>query len=212
MRPRLFHPPLGSAAYHQFHGMLCGPSAAAACVQSFDGTIVFAPSTYDAEDFRAATQNNLPLPFEVQSLTVLKYYLLVLFSITGLCSLLRQTQTMQASDTIASGGKIAEPPASHPLAVHPLVVDSIVSRHGIRGDGSSVRLVRRYEFRFRLIGLWVAMHHYCARDASGKETLSLVEVYKAAPPLVLAAGVGAAAALALGLNAMVRRALVVCFA
>ena len=173
MRP-LFFPAPGPAAYTQFHSMLCSPNVAAACVPSFDGTIIFMPSTYEPNAFQAATQQQAALlPYEVTKLTVAKYYFLVLWSLTGLSSLLRQTQTIQASDDRADkGSHVAEPLRSHPLAVDTLVVDAIAARHG------TVRLVRRFEFRFRLVGLWVAMHHYAARDVSGRETLSLVEVYR----------------------------------
>ena len=69
-------PAPGPAAYPQFHGMLCGRSVAAACVPSFDGTIVFMPSTYDPSSFLTATEQRTLLPYEVTKLTVIKYYFL----------------------------------------------------------------------------------------------------------------------------------------
>lgn len=185
---RLLFPALGASPYHRFHGMLCGPAVAAQCISAFDGTIVFMPATYRPEDFAAAVREERTLmPYEVQALTLLKYYLLVLWSMTGLCSLLRQTQTVDASELVGGDGEkraVAKPPEDHALSVHPFVVDALASRHGVAGVRDSVRLIRRFEFRFRLTGLWVAMHHYKGVDAHGVETLSLVEVYRGAPMVV----------------------------
>lgn len=155
--------------YWRFHGMLVGPAAARRCVKSFDGVILFMPSTYDPAAFQAEdAAQNVSLPFEVRTLTLLKYYALVLWSLTGLCTLLRQTRTLDAA-----GEDDEKPLLPTPLAVHRNVVECLRARTG----ASRVTLARRFEFRFRLIGLWVAMHHY--RSASGGEgRLHLVEVYQ----------------------------------
>mmetsp|Transcript_19245 Transcript_19245/g.39247 ORF Transcript_19245/g.39247 Transcript_19245/m.39247 type:complete len:195 (-) Transcript_19245:151-735(-) len=162
--------------YYRFHSMLCGLAASRRCVESFDGTILFMPATYDPASFDADDSATL-LPFEVPSLTVLKYYLLVLGSLTGLCSLLGQTRTLDASE----GDNLRAPSNPHALTVHPNVVACLARRSQATGGGpagATVRLVRRFEFRFRLVGLWVAMHHYrTTADESGNERLSLVEVY-----------------------------------
>ena len=134
--------------YTRFHGMLCGPAAAARCVKSFDGTIIFMPSNYDAEAFSQAAAAQRPLPYEVRSLTLLKYYLLVLTSFTGLCSLLRQTRTVDARE----GEALDDSGCSPSLAVDRRVVEALAARSGA---GAGVRLVRRFEFHFRLIGLRV---------------------------------------------------------
>ena len=182
----LFHPPLGMKTtastlldYWRFHGMLCGPAASRRCVESFArGAIIFMPSSYDPDGFNTSDPSDL-LPFEVRKLTLLKYYFLVAWSLTGLSSLLRQTQTLAAYE-VGAGPRAQpfwspphEPP--HPLAVHPSVVDALTRRAG----GATAKLVRCFEFRFRLVGLWVTMHHYlCSDVATGEERLHLVEVYQ----------------------------------
>ena len=203
----LFAPPLGAASappvlndFWRFHGMLCGPSAAQRCVDSFaGGTILFMPNSYKPESFNTADIATR-LPYEVLKLTVIKYYWLVLWSLTGLSSLLRQTKTVEAVDFFSELGKREQQLAAspHPLAVDPRVVDALERRHG------PITLTRRFEFRFRLIGLWVAMYHYLSTDPSG-EKLHLVEVYKL-NKLACAAWLWGVAALVL--EFVLRRALV----
>jgi hypothetical protein len=169
---RLLQPALGASAYSAFHGMLCGPATAARCVDSFNGTILFMPSTYEPDKFRNHRER---LPHEVKSLTLLKYYALVLFSLTGLCSMLRQTETLDANEDAAALAASDDCGANrdHPLRVHPIVIHALASRHG------SAQLVRRFEYRFRLLGLHVCMYHFRGRvDGSQQDSLSLVEVYK----------------------------------
>ena len=190
---RLFLPALGPTPYCRFHGMLCTPADAAACVASFNGTILFMPSTYDSSAFHASAPS--PLPYEVTSLSVLKYYALVILSMTGLCSALRQTATIEATED-ADMGVIVKATSSSELAVHPNVIDALARRHG------SVSLVRRFEFSFRLIGLWVAMYHFAAAEPNGRETLSLVEVYKLSKVCVACAWAAAGLALNLLLRAV----------
>ena len=163
---------LGASAFSAFHGMLCGPAIAARCVDSFNGTILFMPSTYEPDKFRNHRER---LPHEVKSLTLLKYYALVLFSLTGLCSMLRQTETLDANEDAAALAASDDCGANrdHPLRVHPIVIHALASRHG------SAQLVRRFEYRFRLLGLHVCMYHFRGRvDGSQQDSLSLVEVYK----------------------------------
>ena len=169
---RLHQPALGASAYSAFHGMLCGPAIAARCVDSFNGTILFMPSTYEPDKFRNHRER---LPHEVKSLTLLKYYALVLFSLTGLCSMLRQTETLDANEDAAALAASDDCGANrdHPLRVHPIVIHALASRHG------SAQLVRRFEYRFRLLGLHVCMYHFRGRvDGSQQDSLSLVEVFK----------------------------------
>ena len=172
MLPRLSDFPEASSSFLRFHGMLCGPDVARSCVSAFNGTILFMPASYDPDAFLGDRQ--APLPHEVRSLTSLKYYALVLCSLTGFCSLLRLTEVISAQEVplACSGGTRA----SHPLSVHPSVIDALARRHA-DGLRESVRLIRRYEFKFRLVGLWVAMHHYASTNRRGERTLSLVEVY-----------------------------------
>ena len=205
------------AAFLRFHGMLCGPAAAQRCIRAFTGSIVFMPASYEPAGFLCATEQQSRLPYEVTSLSLMTYYGLVLGSLTGLCTALKLTRILEASSssallpssssssepTTAATQPLAEPPQSHPLAVHPQVVEALAARHGVRGQPSSVKLVRRFEFRFRLVGLWVAMSHYLARDERGRETLSLVEVYRVSKVCAAAAWAG----VALILDFVLRRAL-----
>ena len=173
--------------YRRFHGMFCGVDAARRCVASFDGTILFMPATYDPVAFVDATTKAGPLPFEVQRLTTAKYYLLVLGSLTGLCTLLGLTRTVDASEGLG----VVQPKA-HSLAVHPAVIESLKRRANAAADAL---LVRRFEFRFRLIGLSVAMHHYLTTEEGGATRLNLVEVYAFDRKLCLAAAWAIAAIL-----------------
>jgi len=158
--------------YYRFHGMLCPFGAAHRCIQTFDGIVLFMPATYDPRSFDSAAT----LPHEVKNLTTLTYYLLVLSSFTGLCSMLCLTETMDAR----AGADLAPPHKSpHPLAIHPNVLSCLKQRN----RRSDIRLVRRFEFRFRLLGLWVCMHHYLTTDSTTNPStscegeLNLVEVY-----------------------------------
>ena len=84
--------------YIDFHGMLCNPKAAIRCIRSFeDGTALFA----NQEEYGTAIAGNSNLSnFDLNAmpigLNLLTYYLLVLLSLTGLCSILRQTKIIKA--------------------------------------------------------------------------------------------------------------------
>ncbi len=75
--------------------MLIAPGPAQRCIESFNGRILFMPSNYsrDASTFPAAGLRSRWEP----SLTLMTYYLLVLASLTGLSTLLGQTDVLGAA-------------------------------------------------------------------------------------------------------------------
>ena len=167
---RLLFPALTASCseYHRFHGMLIGPAGARRCIESFNGTILFMPASCNQSAFEVSAER---LPYEVTTLTMAKYYLLVIASFTGLCSLLRQTETLAAGNVADDSSAL---PCNGKLKVNAQTLECLAHRAG----GGAVRLVRKFEFRFRLIGLCVAMYHFSTGLLSfGEERLSLVEVY-----------------------------------
>ena len=94
--------------------------------------------------------------YEAKNLSLLGYYLLVLFSCTGLSTLLGLTETLDASET-------SDAPTPE---VDPLVLSYL-------GRGKPIHLVRRFCYNFRLPGIHVVMLHY-ACDGQ----LHLVEVFE----------------------------------
>ena len=75
--------------------MLIAPGPAQRCIESFNGRILFMPSSYsrDAATFPAAGLRSRWEP----SLSLTTYYLLVLASLTGLSTLLGQTDVLGAA-------------------------------------------------------------------------------------------------------------------
>jgi hypothetical protein len=154
--------------YANFHGMLCHPTTAQRCVESFDGKIVFAPTGY--------SESTLPM-FEYRGddsallkLDIYTYYFLVLASFTGLSTLCRQTRFLAADDkeeTISA----KEPFVStfHPeLRVEPFVWNYITPSE------EKITLRRHFEYEFKgLVPIKVIMLHLMCE---GK--LHLVEVYQ----------------------------------
>ena len=184
------------ADFTRFHAMHCSPLAARQCVASFSGgCIVFAPSTYEDADFPA--EEGMVSRFEVPKLTTLKYYALVLASLTGLCTALQMTTIVDAREGLLP--EEAEAASTHPLHPSRAVLDYVSRRAGAPLTGP----VRRFEFMFRLVNLRVVMLHYASRADEGvAPALHLVEVYegRASRAVGLTAGAlavaGVAAALA----------------
>ena len=88
--------------YTAFHGMLCKPDVARRCIKTFkDGAGLFA-SQVDYNDALSGSKkianfdfNNSPLP-----LNTMTYYLLVIMSLTGFCSLFLCTKVLVATECI----------------------------------------------------------------------------------------------------------------
>ena len=157
--------------YRNFHGMHIGVPAARRCVQSFQrGTIIFSPATY-IDSMATTFPDSGTSPYEVHSLTLTKYYFLVLSTLTGLSTLLGLTDVMDATECTGTDAKALD----HPLHPSPPLLAYLERR-----CGGAVTLARRFEYRFRLVGLQVIMLHYRSDDGR----LHLVEVYKSAMHLL----------------------------
>lgn len=148
--------------YDAFHSMVCAPGAAAACIRSFNGRILFMPraAAHEVSTFPMTGES----PYGVSRLTLLKYYLLVIWSLTGLSTCLRLTTTVEATDTL--GGR-----CSTAADVSDRVLAYLAGESGARP--AEVRLVRRFRYVFRLPGLRVMMLHFASPGQ-----LHLVEVYE----------------------------------
>ena len=102
--------------YTRFHGMHIGLRAARRCIESFDaGVILFAPSEYALDPATAFPTTTLS-PYEVQTLRLIDYYLLVAVTLTGLSTLLGLTDTVDAREG-ADGLDLDPVVLEHPL--HP---------------------------------------------------------------------------------------------
>ena len=204
--------------------MLIGPSAAQQCIDSINGHVLFMPSTYRRTSEAFPSDSRLS-PWDCRrTLNLVTYYLLVLWSVTGLSTLLGVTRTVDARERTVLGGSedIKQAGGEHVEAFGPedltgtsnqnLDVDPLVLRYLTkplegwpRAPASSLRLVRRFEYNFRAAGWEVIMLHFVSlneagkiiEDADGRQILHLVEVYEAG--LVFHAWVAAAAALLLRL-------------
>jgi len=140
--------------------MLVGPAAAARCVRSFNGRILFMPTRHAGD----------PLMFSRYDynarLTLLSYYLLVLWSLTGISSLAGCTDTIDARE-VASDGKDELSTTDDEVAELALARAYIGAR-----CGGAPRLVRRFHYHFRLAGIRVRMFHLATADE-----LHLVEFF-----------------------------------
>ena len=148
--------------------MHIGIPAARRCINSFqEGVLIFAPLSY-TKDPAVSFPDNGTSPYEVRKLTMLAYYSLVLCSLTGLCTILGQTRLVDARE----GGTLTTDRAALQHRLHPT---EPLSSYLVRRVGSPVSLLRRFEYRFRLVGLHVIMLHYFSE---ADRRLHLVEVYE----------------------------------
>ena len=194
------------AEYTRFHGMVARPSVARRCVDSFhNGVVVFTPSSVftpvASESINAATAfpttDGVISRYEVVGLTVFKYYALVLYSLTGLCTALGLTRTIDAREDLLNGLPALNGEAESRVAAHPLHPSPAILEYVSRRSGSpSLTVVRRFEFDFKLVGLRVVMLHLrgarppATADSCGlsPEPLHLIEVYELARGVRLAVG------------------------
>mmetsp|Transcript_26052 Transcript_26052/g.43465 ORF Transcript_26052/g.43465 Transcript_26052/m.43465 type:complete len:211 (+) Transcript_26052:43-675(+) len=155
--------------YTNFHGMLCSPMTAQRCIDSFDGgTVLFLPNTHCSNTI--AKHDAAPV------FSVLTYYLLVMFSLTGLSTLLKATKFRHAKEYSN------QPPVTGPLASlsdRDLVVNESVcnfvkdQQRGETTMDDCLTLERQFEYEF-LGGLSVVMFHLICQN----NRLHLVEVYQ----------------------------------
>jgi hypothetical protein len=167
--------------YTRFHAMLCGASASSRCLNSFDGTILFGSHEYYSSGKELATFDYSRTRF---GLNLITYYILVVFSLTGLSTLLGRThlrRQRQESKIFISGDESADikSEAHKELRVPPHVIDYILEQSRLSGQKSSsevpeLKLTQRFEFEFADDFCSVLMLHF--RCSYGKK--HLVEVYK----------------------------------
>jgi len=157
--------------YTRFHGMHIGPVAARRCVGSFaDGVIVFAPSSQISDELPGVGRSR----FEVETLTLLNYYALVLATLTGVSTVLGLTEIVEAKDWEHDTGAGR---SEHPLDPSPTICEYLARR-----AGSPATPIRRFEFNFKLVALRVVMMHFRSADP---ERLHLVEFYEWRPQLLV---------------------------
>jgi hypothetical protein len=174
--------------------MLCSFACAQRCINSFDGVALFADqSTYDKIDrhdnqcMAVWDYNNKPLPIR---LNVVNYYLLVLLSLTGLCSLIGKTKILLAEDSLEipynsnEGENSVYSKVSKNLYIPPGAMAYIHerSRELCKGDRTSkisemqtpveLTLQRRFEFDFGGFLSVMMLHFECSNGMT-----HLVETY-----------------------------------
>jgi len=183
--------------YGRFHGMIIGPVAAKRCIESFTGRVLSLPSTYlhnsDAFPARGLSPWDTPLSLS-------KYYFEALFSLTGLSTLLCLTDIVEACDLDDLDSHRSPSHFLKSAIVPELEVDSRVlqylANHSADNRGTmsnrarvsahSVKLVRKFEFLFRLSGTRAVILHFksvtgageVVKDPKGREVLHCVEVYE----------------------------------
>lgn len=192
--------------YRAFHSMVCPPRVAQRCIDSVvrsGGVFLFGTPGAHARgraDFSGSTG-------------MWSYYLLVLYSLTGLSTLLGLTDEVDAREFPAGdespapqeGSKWLRSDRNESVAVSREAIDycrcatfCTKSKHSSEGcaEGSqSIRLRRRFEYDFRLIGANVIMLHFTTTNNAGSVndnkrvgnvSLHVVEVYQFRSPLVRA--------------------------
>jgi hypothetical protein len=142
-----------------FHGMLTSPSSAMRCVSSINGVILFMPSNYKDRGISA---------YQVTNLSTITYYLLVIFSFTGLSTKLQMTEFLESTEDLDKGLNSPE------------VTDDIIAFISEQSDipATELKVIRRFSYNFTLPGLKVKMFHLSDCRPNGK--LHLVEIYN--PP------------------------------
>jgi hypothetical protein len=79
--------------YKALHSMVCSPSQARRCLNSFNGAILFADcSVFNKPDVSAKDLDLVDYNHSVVPLNVVTYYLFVIVSFSGICTLLGYTQ------------------------------------------------------------------------------------------------------------------------
>jgi hypothetical protein len=163
--------------YIAFHGMFCSPFVARQCIDSFDGSAFFANKNY--------YESGCNLEFIDYSrrrffrLKVFTYYLLVLVTFTGLCSLFGQTKlTAQRKEdehfTIEDEREV-QSNFHEDLQVPPHVIAYILKT----SQTTELVLKQRFEYDFGTFFSVIMLHFVCS---NGRK--HLVEVYKWNHPLV----------------------------
>jgi hypothetical protein len=205
--------------FRHFHGMCCRPSTAKRCIEAFTGVILFMPHTYHYyvegkqqddgnNNSTATTSNQKKEKREAASsssssavpdlssqdygwiLNLWLYYALVVFSLTGLWTVLGKTKFLigrqeQDLGTTTNKKTTKRTPLKLPLTseatindlvMYPCVMDYIQQQHP---DSTEFYLARHFEYDF--VGLLQVMMIHIS-DNQGK--LHLVEIFKIQVPLL----------------------------
>jgi hypothetical protein len=180
VRMTVANPPLSD--YIAFHGMLISPPSAQRCIDSFNGVVLFADqSTYDNRmDLKYFDFNRTRLP-----LTIWSYYVLVAFSLTGLCSLLGQTKLLTCNDAENKECRADDEKevAVDSIEIQNLRIPTYAIRYVIQRANdlkcdsekavSTLQLTRRFEYNFGGFLSVMMVHFVCC---NGRK--HLVEVYR----------------------------------
>ena len=148
--------------FTQFHGMQCSPISANRCINAFNGTILFMPSNYKEKGVAN---------YRVTNLNLLTYYALVLWSFTGLSTLLRMTDFIETNEDLTNG------------LTSPEITEDIMTFINQESEGEQLtkkqkfKVIRRYAYNFRLPGVRVKMFHLQSSDTTNNK-LHLVEIYE----------------------------------
>ena len=170
--------------YSAFHGMFCRWSPSVRCIESFDGSFLFADyQTYEksGKDLASVDFNRHPFKFNV-----VLYYLLVLYSFTGLCTLLGQTkctcQKPEKQRFTLGNEKYIHSEFHKELRVTPEAIDYILERSQAASSSTSapeLLLTQRFEYEFGTYLSVMMLHFTCS---AGQK--HLVEVYNCRIPLI----------------------------
>jgi hypothetical protein len=170
--------------YSAFHGMLCRWSASVRCIKSFDGSLLFADyESYEksGKDLASVDFNRPPFKFNVGF-----YYLLVIYSSTGLCTLLGQTkftcQKPEKQRFTLGNEKYIYSEFHKELRVTPEAIDYLLERSQAASTSTSapeLLLTQRFEYEFGNYLSVMMLHFTCS---AGQK--HLVEVYDCRIPLI----------------------------
>ncbi|KAJ3406031.1 hypothetical protein CcCBS67573_g01187 [Chytriomyces confervae] len=148
--------------FTNFHGMLASPAASLRCIAAFKGAaVIFMPSNYKLKGISAYNYTNLTLTL---------YYSLVVFSFTGLSTLLGLTHFVRAEEALEKGVQGAD------TLVTPDIIAFLQASPRLSGVVGELKVVRWFEYRFVVPGVKVHMFHVAdSRLAEGK--VHLVEIF-----------------------------------
>ena len=146
--------PLGT--YDAFHSMTCNVLNATICSLSLKGKVLFMPEKCEPNDYKRYTYLG-----SLDGLSVIRYYLLVILSFTGLSTLLGMTKTKRSEESLVVGFACNE------------ITPAVLQHLGIESENGLV--IRRFEYDFGLPMLKVKMFHVLDKAT---DKLHLVEIYE----------------------------------
>ena len=166
--------------FQNFHGMLCHPRTAARCIHEFTGSILFLPNDYSSDGSLAVYDCT------GATLNLLSYYLLVLATFTGLCTLLGQTLFLVGREELEAKKHPTEQSwraerTKRQTQDDELMVDSTVIGYIQKQFPDSTKLIlkRRFEYEFSIFASVVMLHLQCNQNRT-----HLVEVYHIRNPVL----------------------------